>query len=149
MGTTTDFLMNLRRVMKLQESMLKEICGKYHLSLIEATIISFLYNNPQKDTAADIVELRMLSKGNVSQAVEGLIQKGLLRRENDPADRRKYHLSLTAGAKPITDSVEHQLSKFYEEVFEGISEQEREQYYRIQERITCNTKNAMARRGLQ
>ena len=56
--------------------MLKAICEEYRLTLIEATIISFLHNNPAKNTAADIVELRMLSKGNVSQAVESLIQKG-------------------------------------------------------------------------
>ena len=42
--------------------MLKEICGAYHLTMIEANIISFLYNNPGKDTAGDIVELRMLSR---------------------------------------------------------------------------------------
>ncbi len=149
MGRATDFLVNLRGIVKLHESMLKEICEQYHLSLIEATIISFLYNNPKKDTAADIVELRMLSKGNVSQAVESLIQKMLLERENDRADRRKYHLSLTIKTKPITDSLEHQFARFYEEVFEGISEKDREWYHDIQEQITCNTKNAMVRRGLQ
>ena len=55
----------------------------------------FLYNNPGKDTAADITELRMLSKGNVSQAVESLIQKGSAK--DGPLtrlDRRKIHLSL-------------------------------------------------------
>ena len=41
---------------------------------MEADIISFLKNNPGKDTAADIVELRMLSKGAVSKTVEALIQ---------------------------------------------------------------------------
>ena len=44
---------------------------------------------------ADIVELRMLLKGNVSQAVESLIQKSLLKREQNKEDRRKIHLSLT------------------------------------------------------
>lgn len=75
MSQKSNFLVNIRRIIKLHETMLKQICQDYHLSLIEATIISFLYNNPGKDTAADIVELRMLSKGNVSQAVESLIQK--------------------------------------------------------------------------
>ena len=31
--------------------------------LVEAQVVSFLHNNPTKDTAGDIVELRMLSKG--------------------------------------------------------------------------------------
>ena len=78
------------RIVKLYDSMLKPVCERYTLALIEATIISFLYNNPPaRDTAADIVEYRMLSKGNVSQAVESLIQKGLLQRCQDTRDRRR------------------------------------------------------------
>ena len=106
MGRTTDFLVNLRRIIKLHESVLKQIGERFGLSLTEAKIISFLHNNPGKDTAADIVELRMLSKGNVSQAVESLIQKSLLEREQDRDDRRKIHLFLTSKTKPITDCVD-------------------------------------------
>lgn len=70
--------MNIRRIMKLHDGMLKEICAKYQLTPIEAKIIRFLYNNPEKNTATDIVELRMLQKGNVSAAVESLVNKSLL-----------------------------------------------------------------------
>jgi len=69
----TDFLAHIRLTMKLQEQMLKNICETWQLTITEGKVISFLYNNPGKDTAADITELRMLSKGNVSQAVESLI----------------------------------------------------------------------------
>lgn len=91
---TTDFLLNTRLISKLHESLLKDVCEQYHLALIEANIISFLHNNPGKDTAGDIVDLRRLSKGNVSQGVESLIQKRLLLRTPDQSDRRKIHLSL-------------------------------------------------------
>ena len=40
MSRTTEFLMNIRSIIKLHESMLREICGEYQLALIEATIIS-------------------------------------------------------------------------------------------------------------
>ena len=46
--------------------------------MTEASIICFLKNNPQLDTAADIVEYKMLAKSHVSQAVESLIQKSML-----------------------------------------------------------------------
>lgn len=59
---STHFLVQFRQLNKLYECMLKEICGRHKLTLIETTIISFLYNNPGRDTAADIVELRMLSR---------------------------------------------------------------------------------------
>lgn len=73
--------MGLRSLFRLYDKMLKKVCTEHDLTVIEADIISFLQNNPGKDTAADIVELRMLSKGAVSKAVESLIQKSLLERE--------------------------------------------------------------------
>ena len=149
MKRPTDFLTNIRRIIKLHESMLKGICETYRLSLIEATIISFLYNNPGKDTAADIVELRMLSKGNVSQAVESLMQKSLLQRRQDTEDRRKIHLSLTQAAQPITASPKELFQQFHEELFFGLSKEELELFDRVNEQIIVNTQNAIARREKQ
>ena len=144
--STTDFLVNIRGMMKLHESMLKEICERYHLTLIEANIISFLYNNPGKDTAGDIVELRMLSKGNVSQAVESLIQKSLLQRKPDKEDRRKIHLQLLPKAKPITDEVEICKEQYQKDIFDGFSSQEKAQFEKLNRRIMENVKNARKRR---
>ena len=149
MKRPTDFLTNIRRIIKLHESMLKGICETYRLSLIEATIISFLYNNPGKDTDADIVELRMLSKGNVSQAVESLMQKSLLQRRQDTEDRRKIHLSLTQAAQPITASLKELFQQFHEELFFGLSKEELELFDRVNEQIIVNTQNAIARREKQ
>ena len=149
MKRPTDFLTNIRRIIKLHESMLKGICETYRLSLIEATIISFLYYNPGKYTAADIVELRMLSKGNVSQAVESLMQKSLLQRRQDTEDRRKIHLSLTQAAQPITASLKELFQQFHEELFFGLSKEELELFDRVNEQIIVYTQNAIARREKQ
>ena len=143
---STHFLVQFRQLNKLYECMLKEICRRHKLTLIETKIISFLYNNPGRDTAADIVELRMLSKGNVSLAVESLIRKGLLEREQDHKDRRKIHLSLLASAKPITDLIEKRQNEFEEELFRGFSEEERRLYIELNDRMVENTKNTMKRR---
>lgn len=141
--------MNNRRVMKLHENMLKDICEEYELTLTEAIIISFLHNNPEKDTAADIVELRMLSKGIVSQSVESLIQRSLLQREQDAMDRRKIHLTLMPSAQIITESIEQIQKKFYEEIFAGFSEEDKALFSQIHNRISENVKAAMNRRAKQ
>ena len=146
MARTTDFLMNIRRIYKLHDLMLKELCGQYELSLIEANIISFLHNNPGRDTAGDIVELRMLSKGNVSQAVESLIQKSYLERIPDRTDRRRIHLRLLSATKEITDRIESEQQQFGEEMLMGFSEAERRLYESMNDRIGENTRNAMKRR---
>ena len=107
---------------------------------IEATIISFLFNHPGRDTAADIVELRMLSKSNVSQAVESLIQKSLLQRRQDTADRRRIHLLLTAEAAPITAEIEKVRASFHKKIFRGFTEEEQRLFTEFNERIAENTK---------
>ena len=139
----TEFLTNIRQIMRLHDKMLKSICGQYQMNITETAVISFLYNNPGKDTAADIVELRMLSKGAVSQAVESLIQKKLLEREQDPKDRRRIHLSLTPPANPITQEIEKAQKGFRDKVFQGFTEEERELFNEFHLRIQENTKQAL------
>ncbi len=143
MTKTTEYLVGIQRIIKLHESMLKEICEKYHMSLIEAKIVSFLHNNPGKDTAADIVELRMLQKGNVSQAVEILSQKSLLLRRHDEEDRRRIHLILTEEAEPIVTEMERIWEKFEKEIFSGLSKEEVDAYDRVNEKIKENTQRAL------
>ena len=143
----TDFLMHIRLTMKLQEQMLKNICEKWRLTITEGKVITFLYNNPGKDTAADITELRMLSKGNVSQAVESLIQKGLLTRSADQNDRRKIHLSLLSPAKEITNAIHVMQKNLYGQIFNGLSEEDLKIYERINQKIMENTTNAIKERN--
>ena len=46
-----------------------------------------------------------LSLPSVSRAVEGLVKRGLVAREEDPADRRQRLLSLTAGGQALADRI--------------------------------------------
>ncbi len=146
MKKPTEFLMNLQRIIKLHDSLLKEICDDYHLSLIEAKILSFLHNNPEKDTAGDIVELRMLAKSNVSNAVELLIQKAMLKRVPDQKDRRKIHLKLLPAAQPIQEAIDRLQVEYLNELFEGFSEDEIQIFTVLNQKIMQNTKNGIQRR---
>ena len=143
MKQNTETWMGIRGVIKLYEKMLKRVCTEHHLTVIEADVISFLQNNPEKDTAADIVELRMLSKGAVSKAVESLIQKSLLDRRPDQQDRRRIHLILRPEAGPVTESIESVQDEFWDMVLEGFTEEELEGYARFQKKLLNNIDRAM------
>lgn len=147
MRQTTDVLMDIRRIRKMHEHMLKGLCETYQLTQIEADIISFLYNNPEKDMAGDIVELRLLSKGNVSKAVDQLLQRKLIQKRQDVKDRRKVHLSLTSAADEILCDIKEINQVFWSTIFEGFSDEEREQYEAFHIRISENTKRAMRKGG--
>ncbi len=145
-ANVTDFLVNNRRIMKFHELMLKEICQEYRLTLVEATIVSFLYNNPGKDTAGDIAELRMLQKGNVSTAVELLYQKNLISRIPDRADRRKIHLVLTEKAAPLVQSVDRMQNEFEQALLSGMTLEDQKIFWQANRKMRENIEKMMDRR---
>lgn len=146
MKNCTEFWLGLRGMIKLYEKTMKTVCTAYALTMVETDIIAFLKNNPQKDTAADIVELRMLSKGAVSKGVEALIQKELIRRYPDAEDRRRLHLKLTDRSEPILTDIERAQTEFWNTVFEGFSEEELEIHERLKTHMFENVRNAEERR---
>ena len=119
----TYLLVLMQRIGKMHEQKLKELCRQYDLSLIEAKIIAFLHNNPTKDTAGDIAELRMLSKGNVSQAVDLLCQKGLLSKTS---------------CENVTGAIDTFQSAFYHNLFDGFSLEEFQMFASLNERLASN-----------
>lgn len=143
MNTSTELFMGTRSLFRLYDKMLKRVCMEHALTVIEADVISFLQNNPEKDTAADIVELRMLSKGAVSKAVESLIQKSILERQPDRLDRRRIHLKLMPQAGPVTESIDRVREEFLDTVLEGFTSQELDMHRQFLGRLFENTKKAM------
>ena len=143
MSKTTELFMGIRSLFRLYDKMLKKVCTEHDLTVIEADVISFLQKKKEKDTAADIVELRMLSKGAVSKAVESLIQKSLLERIPDTEDRRKIHLRLKSQAGPVTESIDRVREEFLDTVLEGFTKDELELHSQFFDRLIDNTKRAM------
>ena len=148
MKDNSNLWLGIRKSLKLYEQMLKGVCIQYQLTGIEADVISFLQHNPGKDSAMDMVELRLLSKGSISKAVEGLIQKSILRRHQDVEDRRVIHLELLPDAEPILDSIEKVQQRFWEIVFSGFTAEELSLYESFNRRILNNTLTAIERNRL-
>ncbi|HJB16524.1 MAG TPA: MarR family transcriptional regulator [Candidatus Blautia excrementipullorum] len=145
MKMSTEIWMGLRSLLRLYDRMLKRVCAEHNLTVIEADVISFLQNNPEKDTAVDIAELRMISKGAVSKAVESLIQKSLLERIPDKQDRRRIHLKLKPEAEPVMEMVNDVREEFLGNVLEGFTREELESHVYFLRKIFDNTKLAMER----
>lgn len=139
-------LVAIRRLLKLYDAELDEIRNHYRLSKIEITIIGFLHNNPGRDTAAEIAEIRMLPKGNVSQGVDGLIQKGLILRSRDEKDRRKIHLTLCESAEPVVGQIEDANRRYEEILYRGITEDELRLYHSVYRKIMKNADEELSGR---
>ncbi len=143
MESATDVLLAIRMIVKLYEKMLRPVCEHYHLAQIEADVISFLYNNPGRDTVGDIAEFRMLSKGNVSIAAENLIQRSVLRREQDSADRRRMHLYLRPEAEPIITEIQQVRGEFIQQIFDGFQLEDLQMFSHLNRRLAENVQKAL------
>lgn len=146
MSRSMELWTGLRSLIRLYDKMLKKVCTEHELSLVEADVISFLRNNPGKDTAVDIVELRGLSKGAVSKAVESLIRKSFLERIPDTEDRRRIHLKLKPEAEPVTEMIDEVKEEFLNTVLGGFTSEELEAHSRFFQRVFDNTRRELERR---
>ena len=117
------------------------ICKKFDLTRNELDVLLFLANNPTLDRAVDIVNNRGLSKSHVSLSVGGLEYKGLLYRENDPADKRTVHLKLTEKASDIAETGRMAQKRFFTYLHQGVTQEQIAMMVEFAQRVNENIKN--------
>lgn len=124
--------------MKLLEPILKE----YDLTRMEVGILLFLANNPQVDTASQMVNIRRLTKSHVSSAVAHLADLGYLERFYEGCNQKTVHLRLQQAAYPIVTAGKACQQRFRDFLIQGISEEEKQQLIFLLEKVKANTKDA-------
>ena len=83
------------------------ICEKYELTYMEFTVLMFLANNPQYDTATQIVRYRHLAKSHVSVSIRSLQERGLILGEHKGGNHRTIHLSVAGKQILLQPGVRH------------------------------------------
>ena len=81
---------------------------------------------------ADSVEIRAQT---LSEALCGMEEKGLIRREDDPEDRRAIRVFLTEEGEKYCVEREKDLRRRAEERFRPLSEKEKETLYQILQKL--------------
>lgn len=114
------------------------ICEKYGLTYMEFTVLMFLANNPQFDTAAEIVKYRHLTKSHVSVSLRSLQEKGLVLGEYHEPNRKAIHLKVLDAAHSIISDGRAAQQSFGETLLSGFSEKERKQLREYMKRIDDN-----------
>ena len=126
---------------KLYSQIVSDVCKKYELTYMEFTVLMFLANNPQFDTASDIVKYRSLTKSHVSLSIRTLGEKGLLNRQFLGEDRRSIHLKLSDIAAPIINDGRQAQKKYVDLIYAGLKDDDKKEMLRIMEIINTNIKN--------
>lgn len=133
--------LTLKRLYAQEMAILMRSTG---LTRMELDVLLFIANNPGFDTAAEIVQLRALTKSHVSRAVEHLTGLGLLEQQRDEHNRRRIHLRLTQQAMPIVDEGMALLQRFTGILTAGLSAEDQKTLERIMRTVSRNAMNALA-----
>ena len=124
-----------------------EEMAKYELNSPHAVYLTTLYNFEEGVTAAKLGELCCKNKADVSRMVAILEKKGLVRKEAIGGNLYRAKLVLTEEGKQAAEHVQQRAAVAVELAGSGMSEEEREVFYRCLELITSNLQT-LSKEGL-
>lgn len=107
------------------EMLTRKVCEKYQLTQMEYDILIFLHNNPQHNTAAEIVKIRKSTKSHVSSSLKNLENRGLVERSQSADNRKHIEIVLLEKAVPIIEDGIKVQKEFAKTLLQGLSEEEK------------------------
>ena len=114
-----------------------EVCDRYELTQMEYDILMFLHNNPQHNTAADIVKIRKSTKSHVSTSLKKLEDEGFIERVQSKENKKHIEIILLDKAELIVEAGIAVQKKFAQDVLAGLTEEEIRMCTHIFDKI-CN-----------
>ena len=97
----------------------------------------FLHNNPQHNTAADIVKIRKSTKSHVSTSLKSLENKGLIERIQSEDNKKHISIVLLEKAEFIVQEGIYAQKQFAHNVLSGLTEEEKYMCIKVFNKI-CN-----------
>lgn len=107
------------------EMLTRKVCEKYQLTQMEYDILIFLHNNPQHNTAAEIVKIRKSTKSHVSSSLKNLENRGLVERSQSADNKKHIEIVLLEKAVPIIEDGIKVQKEFAKTLLQGLSEEEK------------------------
>ena len=113
------------------------VCDQYGLTQMEYDILMFLHNNPQHNTAAEIVKVRKSTKSHVSISLKNLESKGLVERIQSETNKKHIEIALLDKAELIVEAGINAQKEFAQDVLSGLTEEEKRMCINVFNKI-CN-----------
>lgn len=107
------------------EMLTRKVCEQYQLTQMEYDILIFLHNNPQHNTAAEIVKIRKSTKSHVSSSLKNLENRGLVERIQSVDNKKHIEIILLEKAVPIIEDGIKVQKEFAKTLLQGLSEEEK------------------------
>ncbi|MFC4559562.1 MarR family winged helix-turn-helix transcriptional regulator [Virgibacillus kekensis] len=124
----------LMRASKSVEERVKKDIKRYDVSVTEFTILEALFHKGDL-TVNQICDAVLINSGSMTYVIDKLEKKGLLERTVSEKDRRVVHVSITEQGKELMDDIFPQHQQVIEEIFESVSDGEKEMLISILKRV--------------
>lgn len=109
------------------------------ITINEMLLLISLVKRPQVSTSKELSAHLGMSPALISRNVESLIQKGLVTSQQDPNDRRIFHLTLhPAYQMPIKQEITMIEDQCWDVITQGISQQELDVFEAVLDKIVAN-----------
>lgn len=141
MLTTSEFLSITNQFQKAYGGRINQVASDNGMTKVEIDVLLFLYNNPQYNTAKEVVEFRHIAKSYVSKAVDLLVKKGFLAIQEDTSDRRVSHLLIQTEAADVLKQAKKAQESIMEAMFQGITEEELNAFENVMLKMAENIKS--------
>lgn len=124
MNYSMDTLLYGMQFRRLMEKEMQPVENEYGLCKIDIQILLYLKHSGEYNTSKDIMQMKMFTRGHISQSLTRLRKKGYVRMEQDLEDRRCTHNYLTEDAVLIIGKIEKISGKIKEIILEGVTDDE-------------------------
>jgi DNA-binding MarR family transcriptional regulator len=109
--------------------------GNNTLRKQEIMILFFVYENKGVSSVKDIANFLHVTSGAITQFTDGLVEKKIVQREENPDDRRSINIKLTAGSEKMIVDFRKKYIESASKSFDFFSDKELEQFIKLIEKI--------------
>ena len=129
---------------KLLEKELEPLEKEYGLCKIDMQIMLYLGTAGEHNTSKDIMQLKMFTRGHISQSLSRLQKKGYIMMEQDMEDRRCTHNHLTVNAGGVIKKLQSTFNKIQDIILQGVTEDEQRVLATVAQKVNQNINNVIS-----
>ncbi|WP_173298878.1 MarR family winged helix-turn-helix transcriptional regulator [Thermanaeromonas sp. C210] len=113
----------LAHTLQLLEKSEVGCCG---ITLSQCHLLLEVSRRKEGETSlSELAAALKLDLSTVSQVADGLVRRGLLKREADPKDRRRLALFLTTAGRELVETINRGMNEYVKEIFRQIPTEKR------------------------
>lgn len=116
--------------------------ARWDLSPSQFNVLNLLHARPDGLSQADFSRLLVMHRSNATGLVDRLELRGLVRRTNDPADRRAYRVLLAPAGRRLVETILPEYHEAAEQVWAGVDAARAEALLEDLRRLTQNAASA-------